>query len=89
MQVVPSGVESVNGSDINIGCTSPLEGSGMRICENISHLVDGCSPDIDTNNSDWASQLVTVMSRTTSNFPSQHVLYTDIWLCHSCVSDWN
>ena len=23
-QVVPQGIESVNGSDVNVGCTSPL-----------------------------------------------------------------
>ena len=29
-------------------------------CTSLSYLVDGCSPDIDTSTSDWASQLVTV-----------------------------
>ena len=60
-----------------MGCTSPLVGSGVRICENRSHLIDGCSPDIDTSTSDWASQLVTVKKRgSTSNIPLTHVLLT-------------
>ena len=45
----------------------------------MSHLVDGCSPDIDTvtKTSDWASQLVTVMkSDSTNAIPVTHVLLT-------------
>ena len=77
VQRVPNRIESVNGSDVNMGCTSPLVGSGGRICENRSHLIDGCSPDIDTSTSDWASQLVTVRkSGSTSNIPFTHVLLT-------------
>ena len=61
VQVVPEGIESVNGSSETMGCTSPLEDSGgVTVCKSQSYLVDGCSPDIDTNTSDWASQLVTV-----------------------------
>ena len=66
VQVVPERIVSENGSDITMGCTSPLvdEGSGMMIsmvCNNTeSYLVDGCSPAIDTSTSNWASQLVTV-----------------------------
>ena len=74
IQRVLHNIESVNGSDINIGCTSPLVG---RKCESISHLVDGCSPDIDSSTSDWASQLVTVRKRgSTSDLPLTHVLLT-------------
>ena len=73
VQRVPNRIESVNGSDVNMGCTSQLVGSGVRICENTSHLIDGCSPDIDTITSDWASQLVTVRR---SDFPLSHVLLT-------------
>ena len=66
VQVVPEGIESVNGSSETMGCTSPLEDSdGVTVCRSQSYLVDGCSPDIDTSTSDWASQLVTV--RGTSN----------------------
>ena len=61
MQVVPQGIESVNGSSVNMGCTSSLvDSGGVLVCESRSYLVDGCSPDIDTSASDWASQLVTV-----------------------------
>ena len=77
LQVVPQGTESVNGSSDNMGCTSSLVDSGGVTCESQSYLVDGCSPDIDTNTSDWASQLVTVRrsERTLdNNYP--HVLLT-------------
>ena len=62
--VVPQGIWSVNGSSVNMGCTSSLvNSSGVLVCESRSYLVDGCSPDIDTSTSDWASQLVTVRKR--------------------------
>ena len=66
VQVVPQGIESVNGSDVNMGCTSPLvDSGGVIVCGSpsdcsTSYLVDGNSPDIDTSTSDWASELVTV-----------------------------
>ena len=65
LQVVPQGIESVNGSDVNMGCAIPL--ADFTICGSfstgggaISYLVDGISPAIDTSTSNWASQLVTV-----------------------------
>ena len=78
MQVVqPRGIESVNGSSINMGCTSPLvERSGVMICTSQSYLVDGCSPAIDTSTSDWASQLVTVRKTQTDEITFDHVLLT-------------
>ena len=68
LQVVPQGIESVNGSDVNMGCASPPGVfGGMTICGSfstgvgaISYLVDGISPAIDTSTSNWASRLVTV-----------------------------
>ena len=61
VQLVPHGIESVDGSDINMGCTSPLvDSDGVMICMSQSYLVDGCSPAINTSTSGWASQLVTV-----------------------------
>ena len=62
VQVLPQGIHSVNGSDINMGCTTPLiDRGGVMVCNNSeSYLVDGCSPAIDTSTSNWASQLVTV-----------------------------
>ena len=78
VQVVPEGIESVNGSSETMGCTSPLEDSGgVTVCRSQSYLVDGCSPDIDTNTSDWASQLVTVRrNEATFDIPFAHVLLT-------------
>ena len=79
MQVVPSGIESVNGSDVTMGCTSPLvDSGGVIVCpSDSSYLFDGCSPDIDTSASDWASQLVTVRNNgQTDTIPFNHVLLT-------------
>ena len=60
--VVPQGIHSVNGSVVNMGCTSPLvDSDGVTICNmSQSYLLDDCSPTIDTSTSDWASELVTV-----------------------------
>ena len=68
VQVVPQGIESVNGSDVNMGCAVSLGDFGdVTLCGGfstgvgaISYLVDGNSPAIDTSTSNWASQLVTV-----------------------------
>ena len=78
VQVVPEGIESVNGSSETMGCTSPLEDSGgVTVCRSQSYLVDRCSPDIDTSISDWASQLVTVRKNEgTSDIDFAHVLLT-------------
>ena len=72
--MVPQGIESVNGSSVNMGCTSPLvDSDGVMVCNmSQSYLVDGCSPAIDTSTSDWASQLVTVRKNQTDD----HVLLT-------------
>ena len=75
--VQPYGIESVNGSDINMGCTSPLvDCDGVMICRSQNYLVDGCSPVIDTSTSDWASQLVTVRKTHNDEFRFDHVLLT-------------
>ena len=78
VQVVqPHGIESVDGSDINMGCTSPLvDSDGVMVCMSQSYLVDGCSPTIDTSTSDWASQLVTVSKTQTDGITFDHVLLT-------------
>ena len=65
VQVVPQGIESVNGSNTSMGCTSPLvDSGGVMVCDSTdcppSYLLDGSSPAIDTSTSNWASQLVTV-----------------------------
>ena len=78
MQVIPQGIESVNGSNVATGCTSPLvDSGGVMVCGSQSYLVDGCSPDIDTSTSDWASQLVTVRrNEGTPGIHYPHVLLT-------------
>ena len=101
VQVVPQGIESVNGSAADMGCTSPLVHSdGVMMCGGCSYLTDGVSPDIDTSSSDWASQLVTLRRNDGSyNLTYPHVLLTftfdtavsvtgiemDLFLC----PDWN
>ena len=76
--MVPEGIESVNGSSEIMGCTSPLEDSNnVTLCRSQSYLVDGCSPDINTSTSDWASHLVTVRrNEGTSDIHFAHVLLT-------------
>ena len=77
--VVPQGIESINGSDVTMGCTSPLvDSGGVMVCSSgCSTLLDGISPTIDTSTSDWASQLVTVRATEyTENIPFPHVLLT-------------
>ena len=77
LAVVPQRIESVNGSAVNMGCTSPLvDSGGVMICMSQSYLVDGCSPAIDTSTSDWASQLVTVRKTQTDELIFEHVLLT-------------
>ena len=77
VQVVPRGIESVDGSDVNMGCTSPLvDSDGVMVCMSQSYLIDGCSPAIDTSTSDWASQLVTVRKTQNDEITFDHVLLT-------------
>ena len=63
VQLVPEHIGSVNGSNVTMGCASPLvpyEHDELKLCiDSESYLVDGCSPTIDTSTSNWASQLVT------------------------------
>ena len=61
-----------------MGCTSSLVNSGdVMVCELQSYLIDGCSPDIDTSTSDWASQLVTVRRSGGNQYVTfPHVLLT-------------
>ena len=82
-QVVPQGIESINGSNATMGCSVPLETiNGVTTCGSpgntgYSYLVDGCSPHVNTYHHDWASELVTVRMIESSkllNYP--HVLLT-------------
>ena len=76
-QVLPQGIQSVNGSNETMGCTSPLVvRDGVMVCD-CSFLVDGVSPNIDTSDNDWAAQLVTVRrNEGTVDIPPPHVLLT-------------
>ena len=82
MEVLPQGTESVNGSDVNMECTSSLTNSdGVMVCNSnycASYLLDGNSPAIDTSTSDWASQLVTVKKNdgVTGLISFEHVILT-------------
>ena len=80
VQVLPEGIEAVNGSSLDMGCSGPLvERDGVIVCDcnSQSYLVDGVSPDINTSTSDWASQLVTVRrNEGTAAVPFAHALLT-------------
>ena len=85
VQVVPQGIESVNGSDVTMGCAGSFANfSFVTLCGNfgsgggvISYLLDGNSPAIDTSTSDWASQLVTVRKNdATHDILFDHVVLT-------------
>ena len=80
-QVVPQGIESVNGSNTTMGCTSPLvDRGGVIVCNNSeSYLVDGCSPTIDTCSSNWASQLVILRGNNGNNFVERVLLTTFVF----------
>lgn len=77
--VIPRGVESVNGSDTNMGCASSLvQREDMSLCTSpsSSYLFDTVSPSIDTSASTWASELVTVKPDITDAIPFSHVLFS-------------
>ena len=79
-QVLPQGIESVNGYSKTMGCTSPLvvrDGVMVCDCTSSSFLVDGVSPNITTSDDDWAAQLVTVRrNEGTADIAFAHVLLT-------------
>ena len=75
--VQPHGIESINGSSVNMGCTSPFGRlDGVTVCMSQSYLLDGCSPAIDTSVPDWASQLVTVRKTQTDEIQFDHLVLT-------------
>ena len=80
VQVVPKVIQSINGSNITMGCTSSLEEeSGAMVCRSESNLVGGCSANIiNTSATNWASQLVTVRRNDegNANITFAHVLLT-------------
>ena len=79
VQVVPQGITSRNGSSFDMGCSSIAVRDGFTVCDcnSQSYLVDGVSPDINTNTYDWASQLVTVRrNEATADTNIDYVLLT-------------
>ena len=82
-QILPQGIQSVNGSNETMGCTSPLvvrDGVMVCDCTSSSFLVDGISPNITTSDNDWAAQLVTVRrNEGNSNIGVFHVLLTFVF----------
>ena len=86
LQVVPEGIQAVNGSITSMGCvTSIVDFENVMYCGvfstldggRLSFLVDDISPAIDTGDPDWASQLVTVAHNEPSAIvASRHVLLT-------------
>ena len=78
---VPQGTQSVNGSDVNIGCREKVrqvlsvKSCGGLTSPGTTYLTDGITPDINTSDSNWASQLVTVRkNNATLNIPYDHVV---------------
>ena len=86
LQVVPQGIEAVNGSSLTMGCedldSATIDNVIVMFCGTfaveggLSYLVDGNSPAIDTSTSDWASQLVTVRKTQTDEILFDHVVLT-------------
>ena len=105
VQVVPEGITSINGSVVNMGCTAELtDADGITTCGSqgdgaMSYLIDGSSPEIDTGDPNWASQLVVVKRNENASASTDYALLTfgfetdvsptaieiDLFLC----SDWN
>ena len=79
---MPQGIQSVNGSDIKMGCDNLVENGGREFCTSLhgsseSFLTDGNSSSINTSFSDWASELVTVKKNiATGEITTDYVLLT-------------
>ena len=75
--IIPEGTESVNGSRVDGGCKGNLT---LGFCgANIeSFLIDGVNPVINTTNSNWASELVTVRKKKHSLLPCCFVFLVSI-----------
>ena len=61
-EIIPAGLESVNGSDPTMGCTEPITSNGMVSCmsNDTGFLTEENVPTIQMNTSNWASELVTI-----------------------------
>ena len=105
VQAIPEGIVSINGSVVNMGCTAELtDVDGITTCGSpgdgaMSYLIDGFSPEIDTGDPNWASQLVVMKRNENASASADYALLTfgfetdvsptaieiDLFLC----SDWN
>ena len=75
---VPQGIKSVNGSNVSMQCARQQVNIGNRSSlKSENCLFDGNSPEVNTNVSNWASQLVTVRKNIANdNITYDHVLLT-------------
>ena len=75
---VPQGIESVNGSNVNMQCALQEVNTGNGSSHKYENcLFDGNSPEINTNVPNWASQLVTVRKNMANDIITyDHVLLT-------------
>ena len=82
--VIPQGIESVHGSAAEMGCSEVVTSHGREVCcpPSSSYLLDGSSStSINTNSSNWASQLVIVKKNDgiPGHIEFPHVLLTFIF----------
>ena len=78
-EIVPQGIQSVNGSDIKMGCDNIVENAGKVYClgDSESLLTDGNSSSVNTSFSNWATDLVTVKKNAaTAEINTDYVLLT-------------
>ena len=82
-QIVPQGLQAINGSKSDMGCSLALvDVDGLMSCggpnnPSVSFLSDGVSPDIYPCTANWASGLVTVKKNApTDNVHYDHVVLT-------------
>lgn len=73
--IVPNGVQSVNGSDVSMGCPdipmcNAMTGTGF--------LTDNIVPTFDLNIPNWASQLVTIKKVDPEVTPNIHVEHVQL-----------
>ena len=80
-EIVPNGLQSVNGSDIRMGCTNnPVVSNGFVSCSSqndTGFLTDGNVPTINMSDPEWAAELVTINRvRANNQITFDHALMT-------------
>ena len=80
-EIVLNGLQSVNGSDIRMGCTNnPVVSNGFVSCSSqndTGFLTDGNVPTINMSDPDWAAELVTIKRvRANNEITFDHALMT-------------